>query len=68
MAEDFRAGLEFAVDAAIALFQPGRVPRHIEMKQIPAMGLQVQTPAGGIGGDQDAQRMFGGRLVEGALI
>ena len=54
MTEDLLRGLELAVDAAITLFKTAGIPGDIEMKQMPAMGLEVESLSGGIGGDQDA--------------
>jgi hypothetical protein len=66
-AEDLRRRLQFAVDAAIALLQPRRVPRQIDMDQVVAAGLQIDALASGVGADQDTQR-FGRRFgVEGEL-
>src|SRR6516162_4888560 len=47
--------------------EPRRVPRHIDVDQIVAAGLQVDPFARGIGADQDAE-WLGRRLgVEGEL-
>jgi hypothetical protein len=54
MAQDFWLRLQLAVDAAIALLHAAWVPRNIEVEKIPAMGLQVQTLARGVRGDEDA--------------
>ena len=61
------ARLQLAVDAAVALFHPARIPGHVHVEQIPALGLQVQPFAGGVGGDQNPQRMVARIGVEGAL-
>ena len=61
---DARRRLEFAVDAAIALFKATRVPGQVEMEEVAAMPLKVQAFARGIGRDQDAERVVGGRGVE----
>jgi hypothetical protein len=57
VAVDLFARLEFAVDPAVALFQAARVPRHVEVEQVPAVGLEVQALPRGIRGDQNADRM-----------
>ena len=51
VAENFRCGLEFAVDTAIPLFQAAGVPRNVEMEEVAAVGLKVEAFAGSIGGD-----------------
>ncbi len=58
VAEHFRVGLQLAVDAAVALLHAAGIPRHVEMEQVPAVGLQVEALAGGIGGDENAHRML----------
>ena len=45
----------------------GRVPGHVEVEQVRAVGLEVQALAGGVGGDQDAQRVLRRVGVERAL-
>ena len=55
--EDLRLGLELAVDAAVALLHAAGIPGHVEVEQVPAVRLQVEAFAGGVGGDQDADRM-----------
>jgi hypothetical protein len=59
MTKHLRCGLQLTVDAAIALFQAARVPREVEMKQVVAPGLEVEALAGGVGGDEDPQRLRG---------
>ena len=59
MAEDLGLGLELAVDAAVALLHAAGIPGHVEVEQVPAMRLQVEAFAGGVGGNQDAHRVFG---------
>ena len=54
MAEDLRHGLQLAVDTAIALLHAAGVPGNIEMEQVPAVALEVQTFAGRVGGDEKA--------------
>ena len=53
----FRHGL-LAVDAAVALLDAARNPRQVEMEEICTMDPEVQTLAGGIGREQNAQRIF----------
>ncbi len=65
VAEDIVIRLKFAVDAAVPLFHAAGVPRHIEVEQVPAVGLKVETFAGGIGGDQDADGMLARVGIEG---
>ncbi len=66
-AEDLRGRLQLAVDPAVALLKPRRVPRQIEVDEVVAAGLQVDALARGVGADQDAHRL-GGRIgVEGPL-
>jgi hypothetical protein len=50
--------LELPIDSAIALLEPGRVPRQVEVEQVGAMVLQVNALAGSIGRNEDAQRVF----------
>ena len=59
--------LQLAVDAAVALLDPAGVPRQVEVEEVGAVGLEVQALAGGVGGEQDAQRVDGGVGVEPAL-
>ena len=56
-ADDLLRRLELAIDAAVALLQPGGVPRQIEMNEVGAIGLKVDALPGGIGADEDAQRL-----------
>ena len=67
VAVDLVTGLELAVDAAVPLLQPARVPRHVEMEEVPAVGLEVQALAGGVGGDEDAHRVLPRIGGEGTL-
>jgi len=39
IAVHFRLRLQLAVDPAVALLHPAGIPGHIEMKQVPAVGL-----------------------------
>ena len=54
MTEHLVVGLELAVDAAVALLHAGRVPRNVEMEQVPAVGLEIETLACRIGRDENA--------------
>ena len=56
--------LKLAVDATIALLHAGRVPRNIEVEQVPAVGLEIETLACRIGG---GMRMRTGFDSGGAL-
>ena len=67
MAVDLVIGLELAVDAAVALLHAAGVPRNVEVEEVPAVGLEVEALAGGVGGDQDADRVFGRVAVERLL-
>ena len=63
--EDLRGlRLAVAVDPADPLLQPGRVERDVEVDQPVAVGLQVDALAGGVGGDQDPNRLLGRVLGE----
>jgi len=66
-AEDLLRRLELPVDSAVALLEPGRVPGQVEMHEVEAANLQVDAFAGGIGADQDAQRLLCRVGVEGLL-
>ena len=59
--------LHRAVDAAVALLDARRVPRHVEVEEVGAVALEVHAFARGIGGDENADRVVLGRRVEGAL-
>jgi hypothetical protein len=47
--------LQLAVDAAIALLEPPRVPGQVDMEEIMASHLKVDPFTRGVGADQDAQ-------------
>ncbi len=66
-AVDATCRLQFAIDAAVALFEAARVPRQVEMEQVAAMALQVQAFARRVGRHEDAQRIVGRRGIEGPL-
>ena len=61
VAANLRRRLQLAVDASVALFDAAGVPRQIEVEQIGAVRLEVQSLAGRVGGQQDAERI-GGRV------
>ena len=67
VAADLGGRLELAVDAAVALLDAAGVPRQVEVEEIRAVRLEVQALAGGVGGEQDAQRVLRGVGVEPAL-
>ena len=64
---DLRGRLELAVDAAVPLLDAARVPGQVEVKEVGAMGLEVQALAGCVGRDQDAQGILRRIGVEPAL-
>ena len=51
-ANDLFRRLKLTIDAAVALLQPGGVPRQIEMNQVGAIALEVDALAGSIGADR----------------
>ena len=67
VAADLVGRLELAVDAAVALLDAAGVPGQVEVEQVGAVGLEVQALAGGVGGEQDAQRILRRVGVEPAL-
>src|SRR5271157_3758945 len=58
VAVDLFVRLEFAVDPTVALFQAAGVPGHVEVEQVPAVGLEIQTLPRGIRSDQNAYRIL----------
>ena len=64
VAADFGLALEFAVDAAVALFHAAGVPRDIKVEEVGAMVLEVDAFTGGVGGDEYAEWVFFGGGVE----
>ena len=67
VAVDLGAGLELAVDPAVALLHPARVPGDVDVEEVVAMRLEVQALAGRVGGDQDADGVELRVGVEGPL-
>jgi hypothetical protein len=63
VAADF-GGLELAVDAAVALLDAAGVPGQVEVEEVGAVRLEVQALAGGVGGEQDAQRVLRGSVLK----
>ena len=57
-AEHLLRRLQLAIDAAVALLKPRRVPRQIEMDEVGAIGLQIDAFARRVGADEDAQRLL----------
>jgi hypothetical protein len=53
---DLAGGLAVTVDAAVALLQAVGVPGDFVVDQPVAVPLQVDALAGGVGGEQDADR------------
>ena len=51
VAADLVGRLELAVDAAVALLDPARVPGQVEVEEVGAVRLEVQALAGRVGGD-----------------
>ena len=66
-ANDLLRRLELAIDAAVALFQPGGIPRQIEMNEVGAIGLKIDALPRGIGADEDTQRLNVRVRVEGSF-
>ena len=56
-APDLRRRLQLAVDAAVALFEPRRIPGQIDVDEVVAAHLEVDAFARGVGADQDTQRI-----------
>ncbi len=55
------AGLAVAVEAAVALLEPGRIPGNLVVQDIAGRLLQVETLGGSVGGDEHANRTRQGR-------
>src|SRR5262249_8769467 len=56
--------LEFSVDAAISLLHAAWIPRHIEVKEVPAMRLKIQAFACRVRGNKNAHWMATGVRIE----
>ena len=67
VAADLGGRLELSVDAAVALLDATGIPGQVEVEEVRAMGLEVQALPGGVGGEQDAQRILRRIGVEPAL-
>jgi len=67
VAADFRLALKGPIHAAVSLFQPRRIPRHIEMEDVGAVALKVHALTGGIGCQQNAHRVLVWWAVECSL-
>ena len=52
-----RRRLKLAVDAPVALLDAAGIPGQVEVEEIGAVGLEVQPFAGGVGGEQNPQRV-----------
>ena len=57
--------LKFTVNAPIPLFQAAGVPRDIVVEKVVAVGLEVEAFPGGVGGEENADRIGGRVGVEG---
>ena len=57
-AEHLLGRLELAIDAAVTLLKTGRVPGQIEMDEVRAIGLKIDTFARGVGADEDAEQLL----------
>ena len=58
VAKDIVLWLKLSIDSPISLFHPTGVPGYVKMKKIMAIGLEIETFAGRIGGNQNAKRML----------
>ena len=65
--EDAFGLLPVAVDAAVALFEPDRVPRDLVVDHVAAVVLQVQPLGRRVGRKQDPNRMLARVGLEGLL-
>lgn len=64
VAEAEQQDLPFPIDAAIPLFHPAGVPGNIEMEEVVAVRLQIETFTGGICRDKNSDGVFLRGLVE----
>ena len=62
-----RRRLKLAVDAPVALLDAARIPGQVEVEEIGAMRLEVQSLAGRVGGDEDAKGVARRVGIEAAL-
>ncbi len=67
VAADLGGRLQLAVDPPVALLDSPGVPRQVEVEQIGAVRLEVQTLPRRIGRDQDPHRLLGRIGVESPL-
>ena len=67
VAADLVRRLQLAVDPPVALLDPPRVPRQVEVEQVGAVRLEVQALPRRVGRDQDPQRVLGRVGVEAPL-
>ena len=54
-----RLPLAVPVDPAVALLDPDQAPRDVEVDQLVALGVQVDTFGGEVAGDQNPNRRGG---------
>ena len=67
VAANFAGRLQLAVDPAVALLDAARIPREVEVEEVGAVGLEIESLAGGVGGQKNAERIAGGGSVEPSL-
>jgi hypothetical protein len=67
VAADRLRRLQLAVDPAVPLLDAARVPGQVEVEEVGAVCLEVEALAGGVGGEEDAQRVLRRIRVEAAL-
>ena len=67
MATHLVGRLKLPVDPPVALLDSAGVPGKVEVEEIGAVGLEVQSLAGRVRGQQDSERIPGRRGVEAAL-
>ena len=64
MASDFAFALKLTIDAPIALLHSAWIPGHVEVKQIRAIVLKINSFPCCIGRNQNSQRMLGRIAIE----
>ena len=67
VAAHLRRGLELAIDTPVALLDAARIPGQVEVEEISAMRLKVESFTGSVSGDQDAQGVPRRIGIEAAL-